>query len=89
MSLHVLDASVVIKWFVPEEFSAEARRWRAVEGASHVPDFFFVEVTNIVWKKLMRNELTRDDADVIVATLPLLPLTPRIPPPVCSLPPTA
>lgn len=77
MSLHVLDASVVIKWFVPEEFSAEARRWRAIEGASHVPDFFFVEMTNIVWKKVMRNELTRDDADAIVATLPRLPLAPH------------
>lgn len=75
MSPYVLDASVVIKWFVPEELSAEARRWRKAKGSLHVPDFFVVEMTNILWKKVLRSELTRDDADAIVTTLLELPLT--------------
>lgn len=72
---YVLDASVVIKWFVPEEFSDEARRWRTAGGLLHVPDFFFVEAKNIVWKKVMRGDLARDEADAIAVTLLDLPFS--------------
>lgn len=75
MNPYVLDASVVIKWFVPEEFSDEARRWRTAGGLMHVPDFFFVEANNIVWKKVMRDDLAHDDADAIAATLLDLPFS--------------
>jgi predicted nucleic acid-binding protein len=34
-----------------------------------------VEVANILWKKIRRGELTRAEADAILAQLPLLPLT--------------
>jgi predicted nucleic acid-binding protein len=75
MSLLVVDASVGIKWFVPEVLTAEALRLRHVGHELHVPAFFDVEVANIVWKKLRRGELNRVDADDIVTQLPALPLT--------------
>ncbi len=75
MTAAIIDASVAIKWFVPEVHSAEARRWRNGPDELHVPAFFFdVEIANILWKKVRRAEITREDADLIVAQLPLLPM---------------
>jgi predicted nucleic acid-binding protein len=75
MSLLVVDASVGIKWFVPEILSPEAVTLRNAGHDLHIPDFFEVEIANIVWKKLRRGELTRADADDIVTQLVALPLT--------------
>ncbi len=74
MSLFVVDASVGIKWFVPEVLSPAALAFRNAGHDFHVPAFFDVEITNIVWKKLQRGELNRQDADDIVKQLPTLPL---------------
>lgn len=41
----------------------------------HVPAFFELEIANILWKKIQRSELSRDDADFILGHLPGLPLT--------------
>ena len=76
MSAIVVDASVGIKWFIPEVRSAEARQWRRTSIELHVPAFFFnVEVANILWKKVQRTELTRADGDQILGSLDALPLT--------------
>jgi predicted nucleic acid-binding protein len=74
MSDWVFDASVGLKWFFPENYSAEARRWRTVPGDSHAPAFFEVEIANVLWKKVRRSEITRKDADDVLAQLPALPL---------------
>ena len=66
MSDFVLDASVVIKCFVPEVHSAEARRWRTVAATFHAPTFFDVEMANILWKKVRRGELIKPQADAIL-----------------------
>lgn len=61
MSVFVVDASVVIKWFVPEIHSQAARRWL---GASHdyvAPDLLFSETGNAVWKKVRRKELDENE----------------------------
>lgn len=75
MSLFVVDSSVGIKWFVPEVLSPDALAFRNSGHELHVPAFFDVEITNIVWKKLQRGELTRQDAGFIVQLLPTLPVT--------------
>lgn len=75
MSVFVLDASVVIKNYVPEVHSAEARRWRGVAAAFHAPTFFDVEIANIVWKKVRRAEITRAQADIVLAQVLALPIT--------------
>ncbi len=75
MSAWVLDASVVIKWFVPEALSMESRRWRRVGGALHAPTLLDTELANILWKKVGWNDLTRSQADRILTRLPWLPLT--------------
>jgi predicted nucleic acid-binding protein len=76
VSVLVVDASVAVKWFVPEVQSAEARQWRTGPDDLHAPAVFFdLEVSNILWKKVRRGEITRTDADLILAQLPALPLT--------------
>ncbi|MGE3842627.1 MAG: type II toxin-antitoxin system VapC family toxin [Vicinamibacterales bacterium] len=58
MSLFVVDASVVIKWFLPEIHSEAARRWLAAEHHYVAPDLLFSELGSVVWKKVRRGELT-------------------------------
>jgi predicted nucleic acid-binding protein len=72
----VVDASVGVKWFVPEVHAAEARQWRSGPDELHTLAFFFdLEIANILWKKVQRAEITRADADLILVQLPALPLT--------------
>lgn len=60
MSLLVVDASVVIKWFVPEMHSERAGRLLAESHDFFAPDLLFPEVGNAIWKKVGRGELTDD-----------------------------
>jgi predicted nucleic acid-binding protein len=75
MSDWVLDASVVIKWFVPEALAVESRRWRRVAGALHAPSLLDAELENILWKEVCRGGITRPVADRILARLPRLPIS--------------
>ncbi len=69
MSVFVVDASLVVKWFVPEVHSEAARRWL---GAAHdylAPDLLFSEAGNAVWKKVRRKELHVTEARQLVVDL--------------------
>jgi predicted nucleic acid-binding protein len=54
----VVDASVAVKWLVPEPLTAEARRvlGAAREGLIriHVPELWLTEVASSLWKKTRR-----------------------------------
>jgi predicted nucleic acid-binding protein len=85
LSVIVVDASVGVKWFVPEVHAAGARQWRNGPDELHVPAFFFdLEIANILWKKARRAEITRADADLILGQLPALPLTRHPEPPLLT-----
>ncbi|WP_448268083.1 type II toxin-antitoxin system VapC family toxin [Nostoc sp. DSM 114159] len=74
MSQYVLDASIAIKWFIPEVYSDAARR---LVGSNHtflVPDFFFPEVGNVLWKRVRRGEDTAENARQILADLNAVPV---------------
>jgi predicted nucleic acid-binding protein len=76
LSAIVVDASVGVKWFLPEVHATEARQWRNGPDELHVPAFFFdLEIANILWKKVRRAEITRSDADLILGQLSSLPVT--------------
>jgi predicted nucleic acid-binding protein len=76
LSAIIVDASVGVKWFLPEVHAAKARAWRHGGDELHVPAFFFdLEVANILWKKVRRAEVTREDAGLILTNLPSLPLS--------------
>jgi predicted nucleic acid-binding protein len=53
----VVDASVAVKWFIPEELSADARMFLAAEYELLAPDLLWAELGNALWKKHRRREL--------------------------------
>ncbi|PYM83193.1 MAG: PIN domain nuclease [Candidatus Rokuibacteriota bacterium] len=57
MTRVVVDASVAVKWFVPEELSPEARMFLAAEYELLAPDLLWAELGNALWKKHRRREL--------------------------------
>lgn len=75
MSAYVVDASVALKWYVPEVHSEDALRLLEPGNGLHVPDLFHAEAGNILWKKSTRGELTSVEARRIARALLAVPLT--------------
>ena len=69
MSVFVVDASVVVKWFVPEIQSEAARRLLELPHEYLAPDLLFAETTNTIWKKIRRGELQREDGRRLIADI--------------------
>lgn len=63
----VVDASVVIKWFIPEAGSDAASRLLASEDRLEAPDLLFAEIANAIWKKVLRGQLTRAESQLLVS----------------------
>jgi predicted nucleic acid-binding protein len=88
----VVDASVAVKWCLPsvrEELVAEAEELLASSRREEiqllVPDLFWVEVANALWKAVRRNEISQANAalaisflrDLDIATLPSMDILPQ------------
>ncbi len=70
MAKFVVDANVAIKWVIPEVYTNIALR--LLDDDSNlllVPDFFFPEIGNILWKRVRRGELTLEQAKENLAEL--------------------
>ena len=74
MSGYVVDASVAIKWFIPEIHSDAALQAKRLRQRLHVPAFMTMELGNVIAKKIRRGELTREDGRSILKELRHLPL---------------
>ncbi len=74
----VIDASILIKFYVPEIFSykAEELLTRVEHGDVMLlaPDLIYSEVGNILWKKQRLKELTRSEVEEITDAIVSLPL---------------
>jgi predicted nucleic acid-binding protein len=66
VSIFVVDASVFVKWFVPEINSREARRLLQLPHEYLAPDLVFAEAANTIWKKVRREELTIEHGQQLV-----------------------
>jgi predicted nucleic acid-binding protein len=62
VSLFIVDASVAIKWFMPEVHSDAALRLLAPEHTLHAPDLIFSEFANVLWKRVRKNEISKSEA---------------------------
>lgn len=62
----IVDASVAIKWYVPEVHSISAIRVLGRESSFYAPDLIYAEIGSTLWKKTRRGDLTRDQAAAIL-----------------------
>lgn len=76
MSLVVLDASVAVKWFLPEELESlapEALSLLDQVGKNElqviVPDLFWLECASVLWKAIRRGNFPKTSADAALASL--------------------
>ena len=74
----MLDASVILKWYFEENLSEDARelrRWIQHEGIGvAIPDYFFIEAANVLWKKtVLLKEVRRIEAWEIFREIRKLP----------------
>jgi predicted nucleic acid-binding protein len=69
VSVFVVDASLVIKWFIPEIHSEAARRWLDPSHDYLAPDLLFSEAGNTVWKKVRRKELAEAEGRHLVTDI--------------------
>jgi predicted nucleic acid-binding protein len=67
VSVFVVDASVVVKWFVPEIHTDAARRLLVLSHEYVAPDLLVAETANTIWKKIRRKELTAEEGQQLVA----------------------
>jgi predicted nucleic acid-binding protein len=57
----VVDASVAVKWVLPERDSGLAVAVREA-GALTAPSLVIAEIGNVLWKNLLRGDLDKSDA---------------------------
>lgn len=62
---YVIDASVILKWFIPEEHSERALRLKDSDMRLHAPAFLTLEVGHVLSKKRRRGELAAQDTEDI------------------------
>jgi len=65
----VIDASIAVKWFIPESHSINALRLLDAGYELLAPDLIFAEFGNVLWKKWLRNELDPEVISPLLADL--------------------
>ena len=74
MSVYVVDASVAAKWFTEEEYTETALTLLDGNHQLHAPDFFMLEMDNIVCKWIRRGIITEAEGNEVRSTLSQLPI---------------
>lgn len=74
MTLYIVDASVVAKWFVAEEFSDSAAAILSDQNLLQAPDFLFLEMDSILWKWTSRDLITLGESHEIREMLRRYPI---------------
>jgi len=73
----VLDASVIVKAFVPEELSEKADSFIQKIGRERVsfiaPDLIYPETGNVLWKKKRLKELRASEVEEIANAIQTIP----------------
>lgn len=62
----VVDASVAVKWYVEEEFSANAALLLEASHRLHAPELIYPEFGSIMWKKVRRGEAAAKEGRNII-----------------------
>ncbi|MCU0565199.1 MAG: type II toxin-antitoxin system VapC family toxin [Oculatellaceae cyanobacterium Prado106] len=75
MTRYVVDANVAIKWVLPEIHAEAALRLQRPNYELLVPDFFFPEIGNVLWKRVQRGEDNLESAQNTLQALMGVPLS--------------
>jgi predicted nucleic acid-binding protein len=81
MTDYIIDASVIIEYLIAGPNTADIQRFfKQLDTGDKltVPEFCLLECTNVLWKQIRFNNMTRDDADTLLRVLRLLKLR-RVP----------
>jgi predicted nucleic acid-binding protein len=57
----IVDASVVLKWVLPEDGTDRARAL-VMQDTLAAPDLLWIECANVLWVKARRGQIAMDDA---------------------------
>jgi len=87
VTAYVIDASVILKWFIPEDYSEPALRLKHAGAQFHAPAFLSLEVGSVLSKKRRRGELAAQDTPRIFGKHFDAPLSADTPTRPSSLPP--
>lgn len=68
----VVDASVALKWVLDEE-GTEAALAVLEEDVLYAPDFLLLECANVLWTKVRRQVMTREQADAAYDAIAAVP----------------
>lgn len=66
----IVDASVAVKWFVPEDLSDRATRLLAPGFDLIAPNLVLAEITTVLSRKAREGHVANDDASRIAEALP-------------------
>ena len=62
----VVDASVSVKWYIPEIYEQEASKLLTGNHHLHAPELILPEFCNVIWMKVRRAEITKTKGEKIV-----------------------
>lgn len=78
----MIDASVAVKWLLPEDYTPEAESLLAEDISLSAPDLLYSEVGNVMWNRVRGKEITAHagreallrllEIDILVAPASLL-----------------
>lgn len=66
----VVDASIALKWLLPEPDSIDAEGVASGDHLLIAPTLVIAESCNAVWKRLRRGQVAAEHAQLVVARLP-------------------
>lgn len=75
MTGYVVDASVVVKWLVDEDYSYEAAGLLDTGSTFVAPALVFAEAANALWAMRRRGDIAANDLADAVATLQAMPVS--------------
>lgn len=70
----VVDASVAVKWFVPEVFSREADAIARSYATLMAPDILWAELGNVLWKKWRLGLVSSEEVETSLDTFARSPV---------------
>ncbi len=71
----VVDASIAVKWLLPEIHSAAAHRILGGRNELFAPDLIWAEAGNVLWKRVRIGAVSTDNAQALLRDLRRFPIT--------------